>query len=80
MAGYKRDIKEKEFISLVDNGAREAYRNSVAIPEREEVYELYKSLFKALSQVFDVELSRSADEIITELVNSYCTDLTFWLR
>jgi hypothetical protein len=69
-------MDEKSFISLVDNTVREIYNDSDEIPEEDEIRERYEAVFDALFVALGSNVGRTKDEIIDELVDGYCTDLT----
>lgn len=70
-----------ELAEQVDNSVRQHFAGIEGIPDEAEVREMYESIFNALSTVpMYSGMAENRDEIINELVDQYCSELSVTKR
>lgn len=70
------DATLEQFISYLDNTVREALGNEDKIPEEADVSNAFSQLYDALSFAYPIAKQCNKNEIVSKLVERYCSELT----
>lgn len=70
------DATLEQFISYLDNIVRETLGNEDKIPEEADVSNAFSQLYEALSPVYPIAKQCNKNEIVSKLVERYCSELT----
>lgn len=70
------DATLEQFISYLDNTVREALGNEDKIPEEADVSNAFSQLYDALAFAYPIAKQCNKNEIVSKLVERYCSELT----
>ena len=70
------DATLEQFISYLDNTVREALGNEDKIPEEADVSNAFSQLYDALSFAYPIAKQCNKSEVVSKLVERYCSELT----